>query len=138
MRVVFDASAKDKFDKSSNTAIAKGPNLLQDLYTILLRFRMYKHGFSADISEMFLRVKLAEKDQKHHRFFWNRNFYQFTSFLFVSQCSPDTCQIVFATHCKRNIDEYPLACDILLNYCYMDDTIKGYESEDELVETIVN
>ncbi len=136
MRVVFDASAKDKFGKSLNTAIAKGPNLLQDLYTILLRFRMYKYAFSADISEMFLRVKLAEKDQKYHRFYWNGNIYQFTSILFGNQCSPDASQKVLGTHCDKNIDKYPLACDILKNYCYMDDTIKSCESEDELVETI--
>ena len=136
MRVVFDASAKDKFGKSLNTAIAKGPNLLQDLYTILLRFRMYKFAFSADISEMFLRVKLAEKDQKYHRFYWNGNIYQFTSILFGNQCSPDASQKVLATHCERNIDKYPLACDVLQNFCYMDDTIKSCESVEELVETI--
>ena len=29
-----------------------------------------------------------------------------------------------------------MACGILLNYCYLVETIKSWESEDELVETI--
>ena len=137
MRIVFDASAKDKYGKSLNLAIAKGPNLLQDLYTILLKFRMYKWAFSADISEMFLRISLAEKDQKYHRFYWNGEIYQFVSILFGEQSSPDASQKVLKTHCELNIDKFPLACNVLTNFCYMDDTIKSCEDEDELVETIL-
>ncbi len=38
VRIVFDAAAKDKTGKSLNSEVAKGPNRLNDLYPILLRF----------------------------------------------------------------------------------------------------
>jgi hypothetical protein len=43
VRVVFDAAAKNRNGKSLNSQIWKGPNMLQDLFSIMLRFQMYDH-----------------------------------------------------------------------------------------------
>jgi hypothetical protein len=59
-----------------NGAIEKGPNRLNDLFAILLRFRRCQYAFTADISEMFLRIRLTESDKRYHRFWWNENFWQ--------------------------------------------------------------
>jgi hypothetical protein len=47
-----------------NGAIKKGPNRLNGFFAILLRFRRFQYAFTADISEMFLRIRLTEADKK--------------------------------------------------------------------------
>ncbi len=81
LRIVFDAKSKDKSGSSLNGAIEKGPNRLNDLFAILLRFRRFHYAFTADISEMFLRIRLTEADKRYHRFWWNENFWQWNRIL---------------------------------------------------------
>ena len=59
VRIVFDAAAKDK-KKCLNDAILSGPKLQRDLVDVLFRFRRAPIAISADISQMFLQVKLRE------------------------------------------------------------------------------
>ena len=47
LRIVFDAKAKDRTGSSLNGAIEKGPNRLNDLFAILLRFRRFYYAFTA-------------------------------------------------------------------------------------------
>ena len=123
MRIVFDAAAKDKYGKSLNSAIAKGPNRLQDLYTILLQFRMYEYAFSADVSEMFLRIKLHEKDQPYHRFYWNEAVWQFSSIIFGECSSPDASQKVLYVNYKAVESIYPLATKAAKEHAFMNEVI---------------
>jgi hypothetical protein len=64
----------DRNGRSMNVAIEKGPNILNDLFAILLHFRRYRYTFTADVSEMFLRIRLTKSDKMYHRFWWNNNF----------------------------------------------------------------
>jgi len=64
LRIVFDAKAKGRSGSSLNGAIKKGSNRLNGLFAILLRFRRFQYAFTADISEMFLRIRLTEADKK--------------------------------------------------------------------------
>ena len=67
--VVFDAAAQHK-GKSLNDAILPGPKLQRELFDVLIRFRRAPLALSADISEMFLQVRLREEDRPFHRFLW--------------------------------------------------------------------
>jgi hypothetical protein len=49
---------------SLNGANEKGPNRLNDLSAILLRFRRFQYAFTADISEMCLKIRLTEADKR--------------------------------------------------------------------------
>ena len=69
VRIVFDAAAKLE-GKSLNDAIHSGPKLQRELVDVLTRFRRAPVALSADISQMFLQVGLAEKDRRFHRFLW--------------------------------------------------------------------
>jgi len=129
LRIVFDAAAKDKFAKSLNSEIHKGPNRINDLFTILLKFRMFKYAVTADISEMFLRIRLNENDQRYHRFYWNGGIWQWTRTLFGNRASPDMSQKVLTTHAESHLAEFPLAAQVIMDDTYMDDTIKSLETE---------
>ena len=76
VRVVFDAAAKNRDKQSLNSQIEKGPNRLQDLFGILLRFRQYAIALTADILEMFLQCRLDPNDSRYHRFWWDERFWE--------------------------------------------------------------
>ena len=136
LRIVFDAAAVDANGKSLNSEIEKGPNMLNDLFQILLRFRQYEYAVQADISEMFLRIRLHEDDKKYHRFYWNGKIWQWTRTLFGNRASPDISQKVLTVHANKMIKEFPLAAHALKYDTYVDDTIKSLETEKSCCELV--
>jgi hypothetical protein len=133
MRMVFDAAAKDKEGKSLNSEIEDTPNRLNDLLTILLKFRRYKFAVTGDVSEMFLRIRMEPQDRKYHRFFIHKELWQWISVIFGEKSSPDASQKVVATcaemqnlqHAKRVIEEA----------MYVDDMIDSFKDLNEAIET---
>ncbi|XP_047040887.1 uncharacterized protein LOC124645169 [Helicoverpa zea] len=63
LRVVFNASAATTSNKSLNDIQMIGPPLLNDIFSILLRFRQYKYVASADVEKMYRQV-LVQPDQR--------------------------------------------------------------------------
>ena len=49
---------------------AKGPDFINNLFGILLRFREEQIGLAVDISKMFNAIQIVEMDQHVHRFLW--------------------------------------------------------------------
>ena len=60
IRVVVDSAQKCD-GKSLNDAIFAGPNFINNLCEVLLRFRMNYIALAGDISEMYLRVKMKKR-----------------------------------------------------------------------------
>ena len=74
LRVVFDCSAKvSKNHPSLNDCLITGPPMLNELASILLRFRLNSFACSADIAKAFLMIGLDEGDRDSCRFFWPAN-----------------------------------------------------------------
>jgi len=74
-----------------------GPSLVNDLCSVLLRFRIHKFTLSTDIEKSFLHVKLHSSDQDFTRFLWlsdpedaesTLDTYRFKVVLFGSASSP--------------------------------------------------
>ena len=71
MRIVYDASARmSPKSPSLNYCLHTGPNLMQDLTGILLKFRTHKKAFSADVEKAFLQIELNSLDRDATRFLW--------------------------------------------------------------------
>ncbi|GBO46086.1 hypothetical protein AVEN_155316-1 [Araneus ventricosus] len=70
IRLVFDASAKQKGSPSLNDCLEKGLNLIELIPSILHRFRMNRIGVSTDIRKAFLQISLYPKDKDYLRFLW--------------------------------------------------------------------
>ncbi|XP_068235731.1 uncharacterized protein [Palaemon carinicauda] len=69
VRIVFNSSADYK-GHTLNDYWAKGPDLLNDLVGILLRFRQDNVAVIGDISKMYNAARLKELEQHTHRFVW--------------------------------------------------------------------
>ena len=70
IRIVYAANQKQKLSKKSlNDHLLSGPNDVQDLVKLVLKFRSYFYVFNLDCSRMFNRYRLIESDQDFLRLF---------------------------------------------------------------------
>lgn len=139
VRIVFDASAKDK-GVSLNDVIEPGPKLQNGLFEILLRFRKFPVALVCDIEEMYLQIHLAQADRPFFRFLWRGDLskppevYEFTRVVFGVNCSPFLAQYITQEHAKKLKEELPLAAEAVSISTYMDDTMDSVENENKGVQ----
>ena len=71
-RVVFNTGAK--FENTClNDNILKGPDLFNNLLSVLLKFREGRYGVMSNIQQMFHQVLTNQDDQQALRFLWRGN-----------------------------------------------------------------
>ena len=71
LRIVFDGSAKpSEDDLSFNDCLEKGPNSVPLLFDIIIRFREYLIGLTADIEKAFHQMQIAPEDREMIKFLW--------------------------------------------------------------------
>ena len=72
VRVVFDSSAKSQ-GVSLNDILLTGPDMMNSLLGILLRFRQETIAVAADVEQMFHNFKVKKDHRNFLRFFWYRD-----------------------------------------------------------------
>ena len=135
LRVVFDPACK--YDGVSlNSLLHKGPNLIGDLYGVLLRFREERVAIVGDIRKMFLQVLLTEEDSHVHRFLWRDldtsqppTVYRLTRVTFGDKPSPDMACFVMLKLAEDFKSTLPDSAAILERDRYMDDIIHSCQPE---------
>jgi len=98
IRIVYDCSCRQSKDHPSlNNCLLTGPHFLNNLCSIIIRFRTHKYAISTDIEKAFLQIHLHESDRDFTRFFWLSDpadpnsdliMYRFKAVLFVAVSSP--------------------------------------------------
>ncbi|XP_006821839.1 uncharacterized protein LOC100377489 [Saccoglossus kowalevskii] len=74
IRIVYDCSCKKNADSPSlNDCLMTGPPLLNDLTSILLRFRANPIALTSDIEKAFLQIRLEPDERKFTKFLWLSN-----------------------------------------------------------------
>ncbi|XP_073946598.1 uncharacterized protein [Choristoneura fumiferana] len=141
LRLVFDAAATAN-GKSLNDYLLQGPDLLQSLYGIMLRFRENRIGVTGDIRDMFLRIKIRNEDQNALRFLWrdsetqNIKHYAMTSLIFGANCSPFIAQFIKDKNALLFSKAKPDAVRAIVRSHYMDDYLDSMSTESEAIKLI--
>jgi len=142
IRPVLDAADPGRGGKSLNSAIHPGPNLLLDLPTVLTKMRRHPVMVAADISEMFLQVRLNERDRDFHRFLWREDpslpirEFRCLRHAFGNAGSPAVAIHVIREAAKEFGDRYPLAVETINSAIIMDDAMTSCRTSPEGVDLI--
>ena len=142
LRLVFDAAAKTA-GISLNDQLDSGPDFLESLPGVLLRFRQYAVAFKADIRDMYLRVGINEEDRGALRFLWRDaerkkypDVYEMTCLVFGANSSPASALFVKNENAKRFAASRPNASRKILKDFYMDDFLSSCKTATEAFEII--
>ncbi|XP_035211467.1 uncharacterized protein LOC118185690 [Stegodyphus dumicola] len=139
IRPVFDASYKVGRAPSLNDCLFKGPNLIEEIPAILLRFREKAIAVVSDIRRAFLQIEVKEEDRRFLRFLWwekeNKvKVYQHNRVLFGATCSPFLLSAVIRCHLNKYPKQLKTVTDKLLKFFYI--TVTSVDSASELEEFI--
>ena len=136
VRRVWNGAAKFH-GQSLNNALLTGPDLLQSLIHILIRFRQHKYDVSADIEGTFLQVGVIPKDQPSLRFLWREDpaseiaVYQYARHIFGSKDSPTCANYALKRTGSDNQDTFPEAAKSVHRNFYMDDYLESSPTVEE-------
>ena len=139
VRRVLNGAAKFQ-GHSLNNSLLTGPDLLQTLIHILLRFRQYPFAVSADIEGMFLQVGVIPRDQPSLRFLWREDpasevaVYQYVRHIFGSKDSPTCANYALKRTATDNQDKFPEAAGSVLTNFYMDDYLESSPTVEEATQ----
>ncbi|KRZ05508.1 hypothetical protein T11_1027 [Trichinella zimbabwensis] len=141
-RIVFDASAK-YHGISLNDFLESGPPLQNQILDILIRFRRFKIGVQADISKMFLQIRLNPEDKDVSRFLWRSmdqgkkpRIFRFTRVTFGLNCSPFLAMAVLLHHANSMQVEFGKATENVKKNMYVDDIVLSGEEEEEVISQV--
>jgi hypothetical protein len=135
-RIVFNSSAKFN-NNVLNDYWAKGPDLLNNLLGILLRFRENRVAIAGDIRKMYHTVKIEGVDQQTHRFLWRDledrapDVYVMTSVSFGDRPAGAIAAVALRKTAEMSQEEYPKASETIIKNSYVDDVIGSYDNQEE-------
>ena len=148
LRVVFDASSKSPNGYFLNDCLLLGPRLQDDVFDILIRFRLHQFALSADVAKMYRQVALDESDRDFHRILW-RDFV--TDEIRELRMTRVTYGVASSSyHSNRALQESgktngpnPNTVNVILNDFWVDDLLSGADTleeacmlQDNLIETL--
>ena len=149
VRIVFNSSATYQGSRL-NDYWKKGPDLLNSLFGVVLRFREREVAVSGDISKMYHRVRIPLEDQHVHRYFWrdleterDPDTYVKTVLTFGDKPAPAMAQIALQKTAEENQELYPEAAKAIKVNSYMDDlcdsldTVKQAQRQTEDIDKIL-
>ncbi|XP_063230485.1 uncharacterized protein LOC134535345 [Bacillus rossius redtenbacheri] len=139
LRVVFNASAKTQRDVSLNDLLMTGPKLQTDVREILLRVRVHKVVFTADIKQMYRQIMVDKEHQEYQRIVWRCSptdpivDYRLQTVTYGVSSAP---YLAIRTLHQLAQDEqciFPQAAHVLKSDFYVDDVVTGANSVEEAI-----
>lgn len=141
LRVVFNASMKTDNGKCLNEQLAMGNCRQPDMLTIMIRFRIPKFAFSADIEKMYRQIWIQPDQRDLLRIVWRddpskpmRN-YRLKTITYGTANAPYLAIRTLHQLATDIADIYPRASNVIKNHMYVDDAASGEATEEGLIET---
>ena len=146
LRVVFDGGAAFK-GTSLNSQLLQGPDLMNGLIGVLMRFRMEHVAITGDLECMYYQVRVPEHQRKYLRFvFWEEGDislppvdFEMCVHVFGALSSMGCVNYALRQTAEDNETTYGLeAANTLKNDFYVDDMTKSVVSDTKGIELIHN
>lgn len=125
-RIVFNSSA-NFHGHVLNEYYAKGPDMLNNLLGVLLRFREEPIAVIGDIAKMFHSIDIPLLDQMTHRFLWRDlderrepDTYVMTAVNMGDRPSGTIAIAILRKTAEMSKDEFPRSSETILSNSYMD------------------
>lgn len=139
IRIVYDASARPNEESPSlNECLETGPQLQNQLWSVLVRSRFHPVALAGDLKQAFLQVRVREQDRDAMRFHWLKDLtsrevetLRFTRALFGLSISPFLLGGVIKQHLQNMEPTYPEQVEEIRRSLYVDDLITGGETVTE-------
>ena len=129
----------------------KGPDLLNNLFGVVLRFREREVALVGDISKMYHRILITERDQQVHRFLWRNldtsrepDVYVKTVLTFGDKPAPAMAQTALRKTAQECKNTHPKAAQVIMKNAYMDDicdsvhTVKEAKQQTEDIDDVLD
>ena len=127
--------------KSLNDRCLQGPDLLNRLLHILLRFRQHRYAIQADVEAMYNQVRIPDEDKDALRFLWyegqDLKHYRMTSHLFEGVRYASSSTYALQNTVKKCDDRCsPIVRDTVMNSFYVDDCLRSSATKEEAREIL--
>ncbi len=136
IRPVFDASAKTNRCPSLNNCLEKGQNLLHEIPSLLILFRMKPYAALSDIEKAFLQISISREDRDYLRFLWYENgqmiVFRHCRVVFGISSSPFLLAATLNHHLKRVKPELQYTAKRLQKSIYVDNCVVSVDTKEEL------
>lgn len=126
-RIVFNSSANYR-GHILNDYYAKGPDMLNNLVGVLLRFREKSVAMIGDIGKMYHSIDIPLLDQMTHRFLWRElnvekqpDTYVMTSVNMGDRPSGTMAMVALRKTAEMSKTKFPRSSETILTNSYMDD-----------------
>ena len=138
LRVVYDASARSG-GPALNDCLYTGPPLAENIFDILLRFRVNRVALTGDVEKAFLMVGMTEEDRDVLRFLWVDDIektspeivvLRFARVAFGVSSSPFLLNATMKYHIERYREDDPEFVERFLRSIYVDDLSSGAPESD--------
>ena len=140
MHIVFNSSANFR-GHIPNEYYTKGPDMLNNLLGVLLRFREEKVAMIGDIAKMFHSIDIPILDQMTHRFLWRNmdeqrdpDTYAMTAVNMGDRPTGTIAMIALHKTAEMCRDEFPHASETVLKNSYRDNIPESTATMQEAVK----
>nr|XP_033338067.1 uncharacterized protein LOC117226949 [Megalopta genalis] len=136
VRVVFDGSSKSSSGLSLNDALMIGPTIQDDMWLLLLRFRMHVYALTGDIEKMYRQFLVRPEDRKYQRILWRNAHHELTTYELNTVTFGLSAAPFLAIRCIHQLanDEeshFSAASRTLKRDLYVDDLLTGADTLEE-------
>ncbi len=137
VRLIMDAAARAGKLQCLNDCLHKGPKLINELVTVLLRFRAHNYTLAADVRKMFFQITLAEQDRDYHRYLWRKEgrvrVFRWKVHPFGSAASPCIAMFTIKHHAGEHKHKYPRAAETIIHSTLVDDNMDSVRTVEEAI-----
>ena len=141
-RMVYDASSRTPGGDSLNGVLAKGQNLLINIFHILIRFMSKPYAVSGDVRMAYNGIKLEPEFYQYQKFLWRKDLDPSNpieemivrTLIYGVRSSGNQTSAGFgllADHVMKNYDEHALGAKAVSEDAYVDDILSSYLTESD-------